>query len=126
MLCYQRYTWQNPLAYSVAGAVWLSCSGFFSIAFIVLYILHSQAMPVFLANILQGIGEIGYSFYLFHFLIIRYYPIFQDRLPTHPVLQFIIILFMCLTVAALSYVCFEKSGLLIRKRVLAKTGASVR
>lgn len=65
--------WQAPLAYTWISLIWLN---FIAVLFIVLiraYLFLPIYLPKFISVMMQKLGDISYSFYLYHFLVIHFF-----------------------------------------------------
>jgi len=86
---FHQYTWQTPLAYSWLSVLWLNYIAVLFVVLIRAYLFLPVYLPLFISLIMQKLGEISYPFYLYHFLVIRFFIQHREYLTAYKFLNFI-------------------------------------
>jgi peptidoglycan/LPS O-acetylase OafA/YrhL len=100
--CLHQSIWQTPLAYTWISLLWLN---FIAVLFVVIlrtYLLQVIFLPKTLSILMQKMGDISYSFYLYHFLVLHFFMIHREYLSIYNSLNFIS-LFMISTITAVFF-----------------------
>lgn len=108
------YIWATPLGFSVLSYAGLVLNSVLCLLFIVTYLLHSSNLPGWSYQILENIGRISYSFYLYHFLIIGVFAQHREWLLGHQVVDLLCLFALSLSAAWLSYHFIEQPGLKLK------------
>ncbi|NOT85859.1 MAG: acyltransferase [Methylococcaceae bacterium] len=107
-------TWQVPLAYSLLGIIGLCVNSVLCVLFIVLYLHQPTAFPVCLTKPLEKIGEVSYSFYLYHFLVIGFFAEHRQLLSPVSAVNFTLLLCVSLSIAFIGYHLIEQPFLKLK------------
>ena len=100
--CLHQSIWQTPLAYTWISLLWLN---FIAVLFVVIiraYLLTVIYLPQLISVLMQKMGHISYSFYLYHFLVLHFFIIHREDLSTDNSLNFMG-LFMISTITAVFF-----------------------
>jgi peptidoglycan/LPS O-acetylase OafA/YrhL len=110
-----QYIWETPLAFSVVSFAWLVLNSVLCASFIVAYLGHTANLPDWAYQILENIGRISYSFYLYHFLIIGMFARHREWMFGNNPVDMLWILALSLCAAWLSYNFIEQPGLKLKR-----------
>jgi peptidoglycan/LPS O-acetylase OafA/YrhL len=116
LIAVHMLSWQAPLAFSALNIVGLCINSCFCMLFIVLYLQCLPILPALLTKTLEKIGEVSYSFYLYHFLVIVFFVKHQSLLSGVPVVRFSLLLGISLGVAFIAYQLIERPALNLKSR----------
>lgn len=93
--------WQTPLSYSWLSLLWLN---FIAVLFVVLiraYLFQAIYLPRLVSIMAQKLGNISYTFHLYHFLVIHFFIMHREYLTTYNSLNFMGLFLLCVITAAL-------------------------
>jgi len=91
---FHQYTWQTPLAYSWLSVLWLNYIAVLFVVLIRAYLFLPIYLPLFFCLLMQKLGELSYPFYLYHFLVIRFFILHREYLSDYNLLNFIGLFFL--------------------------------
>ncbi|OQK16710.1 hypothetical protein AU255_02035 [Methyloprofundus sedimenti] len=118
---FHQKTWQTPLAYARLSVLWLN---FIAVLFVVLIRAYSFLpvyLPWFMSLLMRKLGKISYSFYLYHFLVIRFFIQHRDLLSAYNALNFVGLFLISIIVAVFFQqllLLFSRGILYIKQRVI--------
>ncbi len=99
LVWFHHSTWQTPLDYSWMSVLWLN---FIAVLFSVViraYLFLPVYMPHFISIMLRKLGNISYSFYLYHFLVIQFFIQHKELLSSYNSINFFALLLICIMTA---------------------------
>lgn len=99
LVWFHQDTWQTPLAYAWSSIIWFNTAGLFFAMLIRAYLTLPIYLPHFISLMLKKFGDISYSFYLYHFLVIHFFIHHREFLYSYKVLGGISLFLMCIILA---------------------------
>ncbi|WP_428355681.1 acyltransferase family protein [Methyloprofundus sp.] len=98
---FHQNTWQTPLDYSWLSVLWLN---FIAVLFVVLiraYLFLPIYLPKLISAMMLKLGNISYTFYLYHFLVIHFFIMNREYLTKYNSLNFMGLFLVCVITATL-------------------------
>ena len=99
LLWLHQEIWRAPLAHTWISMIWLNFIALFFAIIIKTYLSSTISLPYILSKILQKLGNISYSFYLYHYLVLVIFVIHREYLTAYASINFIGLFLLCIIAA---------------------------